>query len=329
VKARRRLICVLLAAATLAMPIAARQPDRVWRIGVLSGFSRPASLETHPSFGALLRGLKEHGYVEGVNLTMEWAFADDDDSRLPSLASKLVSQGVDAIVTNATPGIRAAQAATRTVPIVFIGGADPVGQGFVKSLAHPGGNTTGIYYLQTEIAAKQVEILRAFVPRLSRMGYLYNPDNSGSSLVERSSSEAAERLGIRVSPLEVRSLEAVEGKVTTAAQALDGLLCGSDLFLLDNYDFVARVCSKNRLPCVGFLPDFAERGGLAGYGPDRSESWYRLAEYLDRIFKGERPGDLPVQQPTKLILAINKATARALGLTIPPEILVQADKVIE
>ncbi len=304
--------------------------QKVWSVGVLSSYPRPPSFAEHPLYGPFLRQLRELGYVEGKNLRIEWAFSDGNDSRLADLAKGLVDRRVDAIVTVATPGIRAAQAATSTIPIVFLGGSDVVAQGFVKSLAHPGGNITGFTTLIPESTEKQVEILRTLVPGLSRVGYLFNPENPASALLVSICRKAAEKLGSQVVPLEVRSKEGIESAIAGAqAQRVGGLVCGMDLFLLEQGERIARAAARHRLPSVAMYPEFAQAGGLAAYGPDRAENWRRVAVYLDRIFKGESPGYLPVQQPTTLHLVINRNAANALGLTIPPELLLEADKVIE
>ena len=326
-RARLRFLPVVVLACFASVAAAS---EKVWYVGVLSSYSRPSSFGDHPFYGPFLRRLGELGYVEGRNLRVEWAFSDGNDARLTELAADLVAHRVDAIVTLASPGIRAAQSATSTIPIVFIGGADVVAQGFVKSLARPGGNTTGFQPLIAEGTAKQVEILEAFVPHLSRLGYLFNSLNPSTALVLPICRKAAEKTGTDVVPFDVRSKEDIEAVVATApGQRVGAMICGADLFLHEAYPLVARLALKYRIPASASYPEFAEAGGLVAYGPDRAELWTRVAVYLDRIFKGEKPEDLPVQQPTIFHLVINRKTARALGLEIPAQLLVQADQVID
>jgi len=326
----RRWLVLFGANIALAGSATAQSTEKVWVIGVLSTYARPASFEAHPLYGPLLRRLRELGYFEGKNLRFEWAFADGSDQRLNELAADLVARHVDAIVTAATPGIRASQTATRTIPIVFVGGVDAVKQGFVQSLSHPGGNTTGFSFLIAESTEKQVEILKGFVPRLTRVGYLFSPENPAGVLLAAICRKATEKLGGQMVPLEIRSRDEIETAVATAPTLhVDALVCGTDLFLLDAFALVAKASASHGLPAVGMFPEFADAGGLVAYGPDRTETWGRVAAYLDRIFKGEKAGDLPVEQATKLNLVINRRTAAALGLTAPPQLLVQADRVID
>lgn len=288
-------VSLLVAASSLA-----RAPDRVWRVGALSANHRPESLGSHPWWGTLVQELRRLGYVEGTNLEMEWRFADGQYERLPNLAKELARAHVDVIVTDSTPATRAAQRASSTVPIVFANASDPMDTGLVQSLARPGGNATGIASMTTEVPLKQLERLARLVPGLSSVGVLVNPGNlsyaSHMAILEKASSIGGHVL--------VRQFR---------AQSERDLL-------------IARLAEEHRLPSMSGAIDYPD---AVGYGPDRGVLRGSVAEYVDRILKGANPGDLPVQEPTRLDLVINRKTANALGLTIPPELLVQARRVTE
>ena len=280
--------------------------------------------------GAIPPALAELGYVEGKNLVLEWRWGGGDYSRLPTLAEDLVRLRVDIIVTEGTPGIRAAQGATTTIPIVFLGGADVVDQGLVQSLAHPGGNTTGCSLLLTDMAAKQIELLKAWVPKLSSLAVLVNPTNPAAALVLKQVADAALVRHIRLVTVEARTPPEIDIAIAkAAAEGSQALLWIVDTFLHQQDRQIASLASKYHLPSMGGYTEYPGDGGLMGYGPDRGELWRHVVAQVAKILHGANPGEIPVEQPTKLELVINRTTAKALGLTIPPELLVQADRMIE
>ena len=327
-KMRRRLL--LASAALLAAPGAsfAQPQGRVWRVGFLA-LRRPVSLETD-FFGAYPRGMRELGYVEGRNLAIEWRFADGKSELLPGLAAELVQAKPDAIVCAGTQAIGAAQKATRTIPIVMVGANDPVGTGFVKNLARPGGNVTGMSLILDEVTPKQLEMLVGTLPRLSRVAILSNPANQGATAIEAKVQAAARASRVEILPVHARALQDIEGAFAKMAQARAGaVIVSSDALFTGRMRQLVELAAKNRLPLIGAFPQYAEAGSLMSYGPDLGGQFRRAATYVDRIFKGTAPGELPVEQPTRFELVINLKTAKALGLTIPQSILLRADRVIE
>lgn len=324
----------LLAAGTglLAVRLGAdAQPaGKVWRIGFLATIARPVSLESDGGYGQVPRSLKELGYIEGKNLVCEWRFAEGRYELLPDLAAELIRLRVDAIVTDGTPGIRAAQAATTTIPIVFLGGADVVASGFVKSLSRPGGNTTGVSILLSDTLGKQLELLTAVVPGISKLAVLSNPDNDAHPALVRTLRDVALKSRIQVTSFLTRTPDEITNSIAAASEAgCQALIYIVDSFFTAQRFRIAEQSLRHRLPSMSGYPLYAESGGLLCYGPNRTEGFRTVARLLDKIFRGANPGDLPVEQPTKLELVVNRKTAKALGITIPPEVLLLADKVIE
>ncbi len=305
-------------------------PGRVWRVGFLLSRRRPKSGERAPRIESFLRRLRELGYVEGKNLSIEWRFAEDVYARLPEMAADLVRSRVDLIVTSGSEGIAAASKATNNIPIVFVGGTDVVAQGFVSSLARPGGNLTGITVLFGDIIGKQVELLKILVPKTSRIGVLYNSRNPANMEQVELFHAAGKAAAVEIVPIAVPSPESLESAFHESDLArIDALIWALDNSLLDHEHEIAELAAKHRVPCMGGMSDYPDFGGLVGYAPDQLVLWSHLAELVDKILKGANPAGIPVEQPTKLELVINKKAAVALGLTIPPELLVQADKVID
>ena len=297
--------------------------ERVWRVGVLAPSRRP------DTYGAFVQGLRDLGYVEGGNLVIEWRFADGAYERLPGLAEELVRLPIDVIVTDGSPGARAAMKATSTIPIAFVVG-DALSAGLVKSLARPGGNATGISVFGKDIAVKQVDLLRGFVPRLSRVALLSNPDNPSHLENLKNFRAATEATGVAVLSREARTPQQIEEAISALSAARAGaFILLADPFFNQQLRQVAELTTKNRLPSISLNPVYAEVGGLASYGSRGASNWRALATMAHKIFTGVRPGDIPVEQPTKLELVVNRKTARALGLAIPPELLLLADRVIE
>ena len=314
-----------LAGGLLAGPVAAnaQQAGKVARIGYLSPLT--ASVDS-PHSQAFRQGLRVLGYVEGQNLVIENRYADGRFGRLPDLALELVRLKVDVIVAAPTPAIRAAQQATRTIPVVMAFSGDPIGEGFVAGMARPGRNITGLSASVAEMATKRMEFLKAIVPAMSRVAFLANAATVRQAI---SGTEAAGRtLGVQVSTVLVRNPSGLDDAFSTVEKArVGGLIV--DLTLQDQWKQIVQFALKSRLPTMSGPRDFIEAGGLVAYGPDYSDLFRRAATYVDKILKGAKPGELPVEQATKFELIINLKTAKALGLTIPPSLLQRADQVIE
>jgi putative ABC transport system substrate-binding protein len=274
--------------------------------------------------------LRDLGYVEGKNLVMEFRWADGMYDRLPNLAAELVRLKVDVIVTGGTPGTRAAKQATATIPIVMAVSGDAVATGLIASLARPGGNITGTTYFDPELAAKRLELLKEAVPRATRVGVLTNPDNPqtmGTTLqyIRR----AAESLKLNLSIFEARSPNEFEHIFSAMVESrVDAVAVVDDGMFIANQRKIADIAANKRLPLTG-AKELAETGGLIGYGVDFVQTYYRAAYFVDRILKGTKPGDLPVEQSAKFELVINLKTAKALGLTIPQSLLQRADVLIQ
>jgi len=300
----------------------------VYRIGFL-GLSSAADYA--PNLSAFRQGLRHLGYEEGKQISIEYRWAQDRYERLPALATDLVRLNPDVIVTHATPGIRAAQQATTTIPIVMGVSSDPVRLGFVKSLARPGGNTTGVATLQSDLAAKRLELLKQIIPTLGRIAILLNPTNPGILEDLKQMEFAGVKLGVRLRSFElVREPTALDTVFSAILRERpEGLIVVADSLALTHGSRIAEFAVRNRLPAMGGWTRFVVDGGLVSYAADFAEGWRIAARYVDKIFKGAKPADLPVEQPTKFELVINMKTAKALGLTIPPSLLLRADQVID
>jgi putative ABC transport system substrate-binding protein len=282
---------------------------------------------------AFLQGLRDLGYVEGRNVVIEDRSAEGKPERVPALAAELVALKVDVIVTSGTPRALAAKHATRSVPIVFAGVSDPVKSGLVTSLARPGGNVTGLSLLAPDLVGKDLEQLKQAVPGVSRVAVLWQPGALGERTEQKMLKEAdvaARALGMRPQFVEARGPENFDRAFSDMTQARAGALTvlSTPMFASERGRLVA-LAAKNRLPAVYPLREFVDAGGLMAYGPNAVDMYRRAATYVDRILKGTKPGDLPVEQATKFELVINLKTAKALGLTIPPSLLQRADQVIE
>ena len=327
---RRRFLLSSLVGA-LAAPLAAeaQQPaGKVYRIGLLSN---AASNGPQPISEGFRQGLREHGWVEGQNILIDYRFAENRNDRLPTLAAELVRLKVDIIIAMATPATAAAKNATRTIPIVMVGIGDPVGNGFVTSLARPGGNVTGSTYsgAAMEIFAKQLELLVEAVPKVSRVAILSNPTNRNHPAWMKEIKDASRSLGVQLQLLEASGPNEFDGAFAAMArQRAEALLLLADSLFIAHPTRLAALVAKYRLPTLGYR-ELVEAGALVSYGPSLSDLGRHAATYVDKILKGVKPADLPVEQPTKLELVINLKTARALGLTIPPSLLARADQVIE
>jgi putative ABC transport system substrate-binding protein len=329
------LLIGLLASAFAPPPAAPAPPTgKVPRIGLLSPAARtdaggkPSDLAV--LFAALQDGLRELGYVDGQNIKFESRWADGNYDRLPDLAGELVRLKVDVIVTYGTPASQAAKRATGTIPIVMAGIIDPVASGLVTSLARPGGNITGESMMSPDLVEKQLEILKEIVPKVSRVALLHNPANPGNEPQVRRAQGAARALGIRLQILGAKGPSEIDSDFAAMTSEQAGaVIVLVDAMLQNNRARITDLAARHRLPAVYGLSEYAEAGGLLAYGPHRLDLFRRAATYVDRILKGAKPGDLPVEQPTRFELVINRKAAKALGLTIPPAMLLRADQVIE
>jgi len=325
-----RLLALITALALLAAPLAAegQQFAKIPRIGFLSPHS--ASDVGVSRLGAFRQGLRELGYVEGQTIAIESRWAEGKYDRLPGLATELVGLKVDVIVTYAPPAIQAAKQATATIPIVMAGIVDPVATGFVASLARPGGNITGLSLMAPDLVGKQLEMLKGIVPKVSRIALLGNPTNTGNAPQVRYAQDAARALKVQLQPLEASSSSEIDSAFAAMTRERAGaVIVLVDAMFSDQRNRIADLAVKRRLPSVYGLPEHAEAGGLMFYGGDDRDRFRRAAIYVDRILKGAKPADLPVEQPTRFELVINLRTAKALGLTIPPALLQRADQVIQ
>jgi len=327
----RRKLVITLCASALTVPFSsfAQQQGKVWRVGFLSSRSRPASLDSD-EIGAFPREMRQLGYVEGKNLIIEWRFAEGKYERLSGLAAELVQMKVDVIVSPGTPATIPAQKATTTIPIVMVNVGDPVTRGFVKSLAHPGGNITGLSTFSSEISAKQLEMLRSVVPKLSRVAVLLNPGNTGNFAVLKDVQAVARKTKIMILPLETRTAQEIEKAFSTMVhENVGAVIVSLDAFFLQQLSQVSELVAKHKLPSISGRTEFTEAGYLMSYGPSVADLYRRAATYVDKILSGASPSDLPVEFPTKLQMVINLKAARELGLTLPPTLLARADEVIE
>ena len=323
---RRRDFIAGLAGAT-AWPLAARaqQTAMTTRLGVLLYSTPQAESQTE----RVLIGLRELGYIEGKNLQVEFRWAEGKYERLSGLAAELVELKVDVIVAAGAQDIDAARKATSTIPIVMATSPDPVVSGFAKTLAHPGGNITGLTNFGVDISSKLFEMLHSMVPKLSRLAVMMNPVNSSHAGVLQSVESAAQKADVKVLPVEARSAVEIERAFSMMAQAkAGGVLLPRDGFYFQQAGQIAKLAANHRLPSISGYRQYAEAGGLMSYGQNAGESFRRAAIYVDKILKGAKPGDLPIEQPTTFELYINGRTAKALGLTIPQSLLISADKVI-
>jgi len=328
---RRRQILIALGSGALIAPYAslAQQNNKIRRIGFLVAAARPPSIDAH-YMGAFVRGLRDLGYVEGKNFVIEWRFADGNYQRLPALAGELVGLNVDVLVTGGTAANSALQKATTTIPIVNATMSDPVGNGFAKSLTHPGGNITGLALATTDMSPKHVELLRLIVPKLTSLGVLVNLGNSAHPAVAKSITTNAQRLGIKVRILDARNADGLTRNFSIMKQErTEAVIAVVDAFFISQRREIAELALKNNLPSMFSAQEHVEAGGLMSYGQNLADHYRRAAAYVDKIFKGAKPGNLPIEQPAVFSLTINSKTAKALGLEIPQELLLRADKVIE
>jgi ABC-type uncharacterized transport system substrate-binding protein len=322
-------LAVVLAVGLTLAPLVAetQQAAKVARIGVL----HPGAPATSKHFAAAFdQGLRELGYLQGQNIVVERRFAEAKAERISDIAAELVRLKVDVIVTSTDPGIAAVRQQTQTIPIVMANSTDPVATGFVASLARPGGNVTGLSSISPELSVKRLELLKEAVPGLSRVAIVWNPDVRGGALEYKETESAARSLRLQLQSVEVTRADdfdrAFSALTTGRAEALT---VAPSSVAFRNRSQIASLAQKNRLPSIFGLREFADAGGLMAYGPSFTDGWRRAATYVDKILKGAKPADLPVEQPTKFELVINLKTAKALGLTIPRSMLLRADEIIQ
>ena len=327
----RKVICFALSLLFFApcASVEAQQQAKVAKIGWLS--VRPRSGETLAGRGEVTRRmLRELGYVEGKNIAFEYRSAENKLDRLPTLADELVHLKVDVLVMSTMSAALAAKNTTKTIPIVFLTTGDPVAAALVDSLARPGGNMTGFTLIGTELVGKRLELVKETIPKLSRVAVLWNPQEATNAQQWKESQLPARELGLQLHSMEVRSAKDIEGAFKEAVKARNAALVVMQSPLVNsNQKPVVDLATKHRLPAIFYREDFVASGGLMSYGPDQTEPYRRVAALVDKILKGAKPADLPVEQPTKFVLMINLKTAKALGLTIPPVVMMRAEKVIK
>jgi putative tryptophan/tyrosine transport system substrate-binding protein len=328
---RRREFIALIGGAAVMWPRAmhAQQPERMRRIGFLLGVADDR--EGQARVTALKQGLQELGWTDGRNIQIETRFAGADGDRIRAHAAELVALAPDVIVGQTTPVIRALRRTTSSIPIVMAAINDPVEQGFVSSLAHPGGNITGFMFIDFQMVGKWLEILKEAVPAVSRAALLFNPDTSPHFYAYLHSLEALPRsIAAELTAAPVRNTGEIEETIgKLGREPGGGLIVPPDAFTIVHQQLLIRLTQQHRLPAVYSFRGYVAEGGLMSYGPDVYDIFRRSASYVDRILKGAKPADLPIQQPTKFELAINLRTAKALGLEVPPMLLARADEVIE
>ena len=331
----RRKLLTALGAGALAAPFGSRAqqpakpattaPGKIWRVGFLAASNLGAG-----TFNGFTEGMREIGYIEGKNLKIEWRIADGDRARLPGLAAELAAMQVDAIVAEGSASISAAQKATTTIPVVMTNSGDPVVNGFVKTLARPGGNITGTTLGPLDLTPKRLEMLRSIAPKVSRIAILSHSGNVGHPVILKNIEVTAATIGVTIVPLAAASPLEIESAFSAMRKQKAGaFIVLGDPYFIQQVRQIAELAAKHALPSIGPWRQYPEAGGLLSYGASVSANVRRAAYYLDKIFKGANPAELPVEQPTRFDLVINGKTAKALGLKIPQSLLISADKVIE
>jgi len=326
---KRREFITLLGGAAAAWPLAAlaRQPGKVWHIGFLSGVSRSAASDTYAAF---VQGMGGLGYVEGKDFVIEWRSVEGKYERIPEIATELVGLKVDVIVTAMIAALPTLKRTITAIPIVMANSTDPVGNGLVMSLARPGGNMTGLTSSSDDSSPKQLELLATVVPNVSRIGLLGNPNSTTYPPVRKSAQDAARKAGLSLVPIEARSLQEIENAFAAFATGrVPAVMVAQDAVFFGQMQRIAELALSNRLATMFAQREYVVAGGLMSYGESLADLFRRAASYVDKIFKGAKPGDLPIEQPTRFHLVINRKTADALSLTIPAQLYIFAEEVIE
>jgi putative ABC transport system substrate-binding protein len=330
---RRRYFIALLGGAAIASmlwppSLSAQQTARLRRIGVLLGVS-PSDTEWLRRVASFTQALHLLGWTEGRNVAFEIRYAEGKLDRLPALVAELIQANVDIVVTQGSEPVQAARKATDTIPIVMAAVGDAVGAGFVASLARPGGNVTGLTLVATEQSAKRLELLKEILPRLARVAVLWNSNNVGVRLQIKEMERAASMLGIQLHSLPVTDANDLEAALQAAAQAgAEALITSDDFLIISHRARIVDLAMRRRLPVMGEFKPLAAAGAVMSYAPDQVDMWRRAAGYVDKIFKGAKPADLPVEQPIRFELIVNLKSAKALGLAIPESFVIRADEVI-
>jgi putative ABC transport system substrate-binding protein len=327
---RRTCGVAALVAAALLFPWPARaQPQgKLWRIGVLTFQSRPEPNDAY--FSAFVAGLRELGYVEGKNVVIDWRFAEGSFDRLSALAGDVAAARLDVIVTHSTQAAQAMKRATSTAPIVMVGVGDPVGAGLVASLSRPGGNVTGLSNVAVDLGGKHFELLRAALPKLGRIAVLINPTHPAHPQVVKQVQAAAAKASASVLVIQASKPDDIEQAMARLTQErADAFIVAPDPLFLMQRKRIADLSAKSGVASMSWTRDLAVAGGLMSYGQNLAEQFRRAAVYVDKILRGAKPGDLPIEQPTKIELVINLKTAKAIGVTIPEALLARADEIIQ
>ena len=327
----RRELLVAIGAGALWAPFAPfAQQGKVRRIGFLAARARSTQSNPDVYYDAFVQGMREYGYIEGKNLVTEWRYADGRLERLPELAAEFVRSKVEVIVTHGNQGARAAQQATAAIPVVIAAVSDPVAAGIVASLARPGGNITGLSVMALDVSPKQIELLHLLIPKLSRIGLLVNPLNSGHMDMLKSTQAAARRIGGSAFAVEARSAEELESRFAgLKQQRADVLIVAVDTFFISQRRQIVELAAKHRVATMHSYREDVQAGALMSYGQNLADFYRRAARFVDKILQGAKPADLPIEQPSQFHLALNRKTAKALGITVPKELLLRADDVIE
>jgi len=327
---RRRLLAILTASAIASPFPASPQQQGIRRIGFLAGRSRSTPSNPDPYYDAFVDEMRRLGYIERKNLFIEWRFAEAKYDLLPQLASELVRTNIEVLVTHSTPVTKVAQHATRTIPIVTIGVGNPVWSGFAASLARPGGNITGLSTITPDLTPKNFELLKTLLPGATRIGVLLNPNNPTRQAAWKNHQDAAKSFGMDVVPADAESPEDIRRAFATmAAGGAQAVIVPADGVFLGQPRLFAELGLAHRLPSLAALREHVAAGVLISYGPNVADYYRRGAVYVDKILKGAKPADLPFEQPTKIHLAINRATAKALGISVPRELLLRADEIFD
>jgi putative ABC transport system substrate-binding protein len=323
----RRELIALLGSTAAAWPLGARaQQRKVWRIGMLETISEQLNAE---NLGAFRQGLRDLGYVEGQNLILDYRSADGNAKRFPNMVTELVRLNVDLIMTKGTPAALAAKNATNTIPVIMSGSGDPVGLGLVASLNRPGSNITGLSGFTPDLDAKRIELLKEVVPAATAIAAFLNMSNPISPAQLKQMEAAAPSLGLRFRLFDVQKVEDIQHAFDAVSRTGEVIIIGLDAVTQVHRKMIVELAAKNRLPAIYTAREFIDAGGLMFYGVNFPDLYHRAATYADKIFKGAKPADLPVEQPTRYELVINLKTAKALGLDVPPTLLARADEVIE
>jgi len=327
---RRAFIRGIASSAAWPVAVRAQQPDRMRRLAVLFSGVTEADAEGQARVAALRLGLLEHGWLEGRNLQIDYRWGGADPSQMRVYATELTAQKPDVIFAAPSAALAEVQRATRTIPVVFAQVSDPVGAGFVASLAHPGGNITGFALFEFAIGAKWLELLKQIAPSVTRAAVIYDPATPSAAGFLPLIEAAGRSFSVDVSVHSVHDTSEIEGVISALAKEPNaGLIAITSALVSQKRDLIVSLANRSRLPAIFALRYYAEAGGLASYGVDNLDLYRRAGSYIDRILRGEKPSDLPVQQATKFQLIINMKTAKALGLAVPPTLLAEADEVIE